>query len=68
MIGLISCYTSGDIEEQETLQNQITQFIQNLSKYERIIVGQDSNAQIGISTWSNEKTNNGHIGTHKQKT
>ena len=54
VINIIFYYTHGEIEEQEMAHKKVSKYIQSLLKFERIIIGQDSNAQIGISTPSNE--------------
>ena len=65
IINLISYYTHGEIEEQEKAQEKISEYIQSLPKFERIIIGQDSNAQIGLSAWSDDnEPSDKHIGTH----
>ena len=61
--------TSGDAEEQLHLQSYLTKIIKKTSDNTHIIIGQDSNAQIGFSQPREEgkfrDSNIGKYGLHK---
>ena len=60
-----SVHTSRDAEEQLHLQSYLTKIIKKISENTHVVIGQDSNAQIGVSQPIEEgKFRDSNIGKH----